>query len=132
LKRLNPDNPEHLHMFVRNNIKAIQNHKVEQTDEFLNSLDGQQTHELIFKELQQYVDDLEDLAIDHMPWQINVDDTYNPTYFMNYDKEHTGIRGDRVMEQIYLDLEMIMEEAICKPRREKGSLAIKKGETKLW
>jgi hypothetical protein len=51
---------------------------------------------------------------------------------MNYDKEHTGIRGDRVMEQIYLDLEMIMEEAICKPRREKGSLAIKKGETKLW
>ena len=67
-------------MFVRNNIKAIQNHKVEQTDEFLNSLDGQQTHELIFKEMQQYVDDLEDLAIDHMPWQINVDDYYNPTY----------------------------------------------------
>lgn len=132
MANLDPENEKHLPLFERHNIEKIRNHGVPQNDEILNAMTPQDHHEHLFGIFQEHVDSLEDFRIDDAPYQANLDDVYNPTYFMNFDKEHTGIRGDRVMEQIYLDLEYILEERIAKPRKEAGSMPMKKGETKLW
>lgn len=76
-------------------------------------------------------EEMEEMRLERQPW-IDFEDVWNPAYFQFYERETSGIRNDRYTEQIYIELEHMIEDVIAKPHQERGYQEIQKGETKLW
>jgi len=113
LHKLDANNPDHLSVFRRSNIDLVLADKTPQDDP-LHALPREEQAAALWDCFAALPEEMELMRLEDQPW-IDFDDVWKPVYFQFYERETSGIRNDRYTEQVYIELEYMIEEVIAKP-----------------
>jgi len=75
---------------------------------------------------------MEVITRDHAPWGYDLDDDYKQNQVQWRDRGATGFESEPLMKQIFLDLEMMIEEVIGAKRIKEKKMPMYKGTVKRW
>ena len=69
---------------------------------------------------------------DYAPWGYNLDDECQPNQFIWRKRGATGFENESILRQIFLNLELLIEEVIGAKRIHEKKLQMYKGTVKKW